>query len=207
MLPTYPLRAGRPPRSSRSMLEEAAAELFLEQGYAGTTIEQIARRAGVSRNTFFHYFPVKSDLLWVGIDATLSELPAALAACPAGLAPTDAARWALFRLAAVWGAAEVPWALTQSEVMGTRSEMEASALSRLARASPALARFVAARAGRASGEPALELLAQGFAGAVLAAAAVAVAAWARAGVGRGELTPYLDVVITPVCTGYAPLFG
>ncbi|TFD55145.1 TetR family transcriptional regulator [Cryobacterium frigoriphilum] len=207
MLPTYPLRSGRPPRSSRGILEEAAAELFLEQGYAGTTIDQISRRAGVSRNTFFHYFPAKSDLLWVGVDAALAELPAALAACPAELTATDAARWALLRLAAAWGPAEVPWALTQSEVMGTRSELEASALSRLARAAPLLARCVAARAVREPGELRARLLAQGFAGAVLAVAAVAVATWARAGVDRGELSPYLDEVITPVCTGYAPLFG
>ncbi|MBC7441420.1 MAG: TetR family transcriptional regulator, partial [Ramlibacter sp.] len=68
-------RAGRPRGSSRAMLEEAAAELFLEQTYAGTTIEQITRRAGVSRNTFFNYFRAKSDLLWVDVDAGLGGLP------------------------------------------------------------------------------------------------------------------------------------
>lgn len=44
--------AGRPKASSRDTIEEAAAELFLEQSYAGTTIDEIAQRAGVSRATF-----------------------------------------------------------------------------------------------------------------------------------------------------------
>ncbi|MDO9397103.1 MAG: helix-turn-helix domain-containing protein, partial [Herbiconiux sp.] len=72
--------AGRPRASSQPMLEEAASELFLEQGYAKTTIEQITQRAGVSRNTFFNYFGAKSDLLWVELDASLAALTAALAA-------------------------------------------------------------------------------------------------------------------------------
>ena len=55
------------------MLAEAAAELFLEQTYAGTTIEDIAQRAGVSRATFFNYFAAKSDLLWVEVDESLAQ--------------------------------------------------------------------------------------------------------------------------------------
>ena len=65
--------SGRPRASSRAMLAEAAAELFLEQTYAGTTIDQIAQRAGVSRNTFFNYFPAKSDVLWYEVDDALRQ--------------------------------------------------------------------------------------------------------------------------------------
>ena len=40
-------------RRTREAVLEAAAEVFVEVGYAGATIEQIAARAGVSRPTVF----------------------------------------------------------------------------------------------------------------------------------------------------------
>ena len=67
-------KRGRPRRSSTRALEEAAAELFLEQGYSHTTVDDIASRAGVSRATFFNYFHNKSDVLWVDVDRALVYL-------------------------------------------------------------------------------------------------------------------------------------
>lgn len=178
------------------MLEEAAGELFLEQGYARTTVEEIARRAGVSRNTFFNYFTVKSDLLWVAVDAGLAELPRALKRCPGELSATDAVRQALHEVAAGFGPGRVPWALTQAEVMGTRAALEASALSRFMTHGELLSRFVAARAGGT------ELACRSFAMAVLAAAAAGGGVWAGSGVSRGNLAPYVDAAIAPACDGY-----
>ena len=68
-------RGGRPRRSSAEVLADAAAELFLEQGYGRTTVDQIAARAGVSRATFFNYFPAKSDVMWLELDAAVAGLP------------------------------------------------------------------------------------------------------------------------------------
>jgi len=65
---------GRPRTSSRAALEEAALELFLEQGYGQTTIDHITSRAGVSRATFFNYFSSKADVLWVDVDDALERL-------------------------------------------------------------------------------------------------------------------------------------
>ncbi len=42
---------------------EATREVFLTQGYAGTTIDEIARVAKVSRASFYTYFPSKRDVL------------------------------------------------------------------------------------------------------------------------------------------------
>src|SRR6478735_3643507 len=83
-------QAGRPRASSRGMLAEAAGELFLEQTYAGTTVDDIARRAGVSRATFFNYFAAKSDLLWLEVDEALDAFDATAASVPPELAPMDA---------------------------------------------------------------------------------------------------------------------
>ena len=52
--------------SSVAALEDAATELFLEQGYQNISIDEIARRAGISRATFFNYCTTKSDVLWGG---------------------------------------------------------------------------------------------------------------------------------------------
>ncbi len=46
----------------REALVQAADVLFVERGFEGTTVDQIAERAGVSRRTFFRYFPSKEAI-------------------------------------------------------------------------------------------------------------------------------------------------
>lgn len=43
-------------------LMAAALSLFVEKGFAGTRVEEVAQRAGVSKGTLFLYFPSKLDL-------------------------------------------------------------------------------------------------------------------------------------------------
>jgi AcrR family transcriptional regulator len=48
----------------------ATKAIFLARGYAGTTIDEITRVAGVSRGSFYTYFPSKRDaLLALGADS------------------------------------------------------------------------------------------------------------------------------------------
>jgi len=42
---------------------EAALEVFVERGYAATNMDEIARRAGVSKGTLYLYYPGKAELL------------------------------------------------------------------------------------------------------------------------------------------------
>lgn len=49
--------------STIARIVEATREVFLTQGYAGTTIDEIARVAKVSRASFYTYFPSKRDVL------------------------------------------------------------------------------------------------------------------------------------------------
>jgi AcrR family transcriptional regulator len=190
---------GRPRRSSQRILEEAAAELFLEQTYAGTTVDQIAQRAGVSRNTFFNYFDSKSDVLWVDFDETLGRLAGELDAVGDEESAVDAVRDAVIRVAASHPDDRVPWALTQVDLMGTRDDLEASGLRRLMKQSDVLRAFLVRRlANEAS-----ELRAQSIAFSVLAAAAAAAGVWANAGVGRRPLAEYVTDAVTPVCAGFS----
>ena len=48
---------------TRAAIREAALQLFLAQGYAETTIDQIVDKADVSARTFYRYFGVKEALL------------------------------------------------------------------------------------------------------------------------------------------------
>lgn len=62
---------GRWPEGARARLEAAALALFVEQGFAETTVPQIAARAGLTTRTFFRHFADKREVLF----AYQAELP------------------------------------------------------------------------------------------------------------------------------------
>lgn len=47
-------------------LRRAALELFVEHGYDNVTVAQIAERAGITRRSYFRYFPDKREVLFAG---------------------------------------------------------------------------------------------------------------------------------------------
>lgn len=59
-------------------IHNAAADLALEHGWTGTTVEKIASQAGISKRTFFNYFPSKEDAILGARDPVIPD--AALAA-------------------------------------------------------------------------------------------------------------------------------
>jgi AcrR family transcriptional regulator len=188
---------GRPRSSSRSMLEDAGTELFLENGYAATTIDQIAQRAGVSRTTFFNYFEAKSDLLWLEVDHGLERVTQELQAIPAGVPVVPAIRGALLRAAAEFGVDRVPLALTEGELMGTKEETESSGLLRLARRADLIAAFLRTRLGAEASELVIRSAANAISGAVSAAWTV----WAADGIGRRPLADYVKEAYGVVASG------
>ncbi|GGD48790.1 TetR/AcrR family transcriptional regulator [Paenibacillus nasutitermitis] len=48
---------------TRLRIKDAAYALFSELGYEATTVEQVAKLAGVAKGTFFNYFSSKDDLI------------------------------------------------------------------------------------------------------------------------------------------------
>lgn len=71
-------------RTTRRAIVEAGAALFVERGFAGTTVDAIAERAGVSRKTVFTSVGGKVGLLELAIDWALvgDDEPVALGARP-----------------------------------------------------------------------------------------------------------------------------
>lgn len=59
-------RTGTP--AGQRALIAAAREEFAEHGYAGTSIRQIAQRAGMSLSVLYHYYSGKQELLWTIIE-------------------------------------------------------------------------------------------------------------------------------------------
>ena len=59
---------GRPKSDQkRTQILEAAADLFTTQGYANTSLEQVAAAAGVSKQTIYSHFDNKADVLREGV--------------------------------------------------------------------------------------------------------------------------------------------
>jgi AcrR family transcriptional regulator len=67
---TYPSRT-RQARATRRAIVSAAAELFVERGFAATTIDAVAARAGVGRKTVFSSVGGKGALLKLAWDWAL----------------------------------------------------------------------------------------------------------------------------------------
>lgn len=91
---------GRWEPDARERLERAALELFVEQGFAETTVPQITARAGLTTRTFFRHFADKREALFAGegeLPAWVAEL---MAAAPASLSPMELVEQGLDTVAA-----------------------------------------------------------------------------------------------------------
>jgi AcrR family transcriptional regulator len=81
--------------NARERLEDAALDLFVENGFEETTVAQIADRAGMNRATFFRHFADKREVLFGGEDVLAGLFAGAVRAAPAGAALTGCLQAAL----------------------------------------------------------------------------------------------------------------
>ena len=58
----------------REVIERAATEVFAEHGYAGASIDEIARRSGVTPPVVYDHFASKLDLFTRLLERTRDEL-------------------------------------------------------------------------------------------------------------------------------------
>ena len=73
-------RGGRLPRSARrTQLMQAAQSVFVEAGYHGAAMDEIAERAQVSKPVLYQHFPGKLDLYLAVIDKHTKEVPQLIA--------------------------------------------------------------------------------------------------------------------------------
>jgi len=76
----------------RTEIAETAFALFLQRGFEQVTVDEIAEAAGLSRRSFFRYFPSKEDAVFGLLYDLGEELAAAVAARPTAEPPWTALR-------------------------------------------------------------------------------------------------------------------
>jgi AcrR family transcriptional regulator len=119
-------------RRTRAAILAGATRLFEEQGYARTTVAQVARAANVSDRTFYLHFPTKEDLLFDHVQAFAELAWRAVEASPSPVAAdrVDAAVGALVD-AATSDAALVAQARARA-ALGSSGRLPSSLATRLA---------------------------------------------------------------------------
>lgn len=85
----------RKKQRTRDSLIRAALELFTEQGYDATTIDEIAEAVDVSQRTYFRYFANKEEVVFAVQEMVEARFLEELTARPAGEAPLTALRSAV----------------------------------------------------------------------------------------------------------------
>jgi AcrR family transcriptional regulator len=138
---------------TRVAIQRHALRLFQKQGYAETTIEQIADAAEVSPSTFFRYFPTKEDVvLWDNYDPLIVD---AFREQPPELSPLRALRQSFLQ---VWGemsSEEVDEQFQRTELVVSVLELRARALDQFMGTVQLLAEVLAERTGREPNDPAV----------------------------------------------------
>ncbi|WP_433657624.1 TetR family transcriptional regulator [Nocardia sp. CA-128927] len=156
---------------AQATLQREALRLFREQGYTATTIDQIAAAAGVSRVTFFRYFPTKADVVLhdVADVAVVDALPESLE----GVNPVRALRDTVRTLSDSAAPADHAISAEREQLLRTVPELRARVPAQMAASIPMLAAELARRLGR----PTTDLAITTLSGAIIG---VAIAAWTAA---------------------------
>lgn len=153
---------------TRRLIREHGMRLFREQGYAKTTVDQIAEAAEVSPSTFFRYFPTKEDIVLA--DDMDPLMIAALRAQPANYSPLEAVRRAIREV--VRQLPEEDWATERQRHQLALSvpELRAKMFDEYTRTIDMISEPIAERVGRKPDDPKV----RNFAGAIIG---ISLAAW------------------------------
>ncbi|MDR3708171.1 MAG: helix-turn-helix domain containing protein [Capsulimonadaceae bacterium] len=89
----------RKKRETLLRIAETGLKLFVKNGYEGTTLDEIAAAAGISRRTFFYYFKSKEAILLAYLDGGFAKaIRPILLAQPTDQTPLRAARSSIIQL-------------------------------------------------------------------------------------------------------------
>jgi TetR/AcrR family transcriptional regulator, ethionamide resistance regulator len=160
-----PSRGRRPGRSAGDDREQAilatAERLLEERAFGDISIDDLARGAGISRPTFYFYFPSKDAVLLTLLDRVTDEANAAAGDVLVRLAEDPRARWRelIARFHATFGGHRAV-VLACAQVRGTNAEVRrlwAAVLERWVRAVQAAIEGERARGAAPDGLPARDL--------------------------------------------------
>jgi AcrR family transcriptional regulator len=168
---------------TRAAIQEHALRLFRDQGYAETTVQEIAAAAEVSPATFFRYFKTKEDtVVFDRLDPVLIDL---FRAQPAELNPTDALRATLKD--SMRALTEEEWELEsqRQQLVLSAPELRARMLDQLYAGIDLLAALAAERVGRSADDFAVRAWAGAVVGVVMATYQIT---------GQAKMKDYLEII-------------
>ena len=123
-----PRRRGRPGHDLGSV-QDAAVALFIERGFDGTSIDDLARRLGISKSAVYHHISSKDALLGDVLDVALAGIEAVVDEVRASDGPALDRLVALVRGSVVVLVERLPYVTVLLRVRGN-SEVERQALAR-----------------------------------------------------------------------------
>lgn len=123
---------GRWEPGAQDRLRLAALDLFLEQGFERTTVEQIAAAAGLTERTFFRYFEDKREVLFDGRGALERAFVDGVAGADPGAAPMAVVAAALASAAAFFAEDGRAWSRRRQRVITAHAGLRERELLKLA---------------------------------------------------------------------------
>jgi AcrR family transcriptional regulator len=152
---------------TRQAIRREALRLFDANGYAGTTVEQIAEAAEVSPSTFFRYFPSKESLLLADdLDPLVLE---AFKAQPPDLSPGQAIRRAYAATMAGLSPEQLEFENTRQRLIFSIPELKAALYDEYYRTISVMAEAIGHRIGRPAGDFEVRVFVGAMVGAMMAA--------------------------------------
>lgn len=144
------------PRAHRTIgrIIEAARDVFLTRGYSGTTIDEIARVAEVSRGSFYTYFSSRREaLLAVGAHAASESISVIERLPEAGATRASLTEWVAdyFDMLDVHGSFSLAWTQAAQE----DEEIRRAGMKRHLSICRQFGQRLAATAGRTADQPAV----------------------------------------------------
>ncbi|ALZ10858.1 TetR family transcriptional regulator [Pseudomonas aeruginosa] len=177
--------------ATRAELYQFGFELFLKQGFAETTIEQIVEPLGIAKRTFFRYFATKEDLVFAWYEGKTAELVAELKGRPKKEKPLSAVCETLASLLKRYDAApDMAFALVR--LLKTNPSLEGKSFEKQTGREKALANALIEREG-ADKLPMLK--ARIVVGVVMAAFSAALDEW-YASEGKADLRPIVETAFS-----------
>jgi AcrR family transcriptional regulator len=189
-----PTLRNRATRAVRAEIAAVAMRLFLEQGFEKTTADQIATEAGLSRTSFFRYFPTKEDVVLGHLEELGQRVLDALIARPAHEPAWQALRHA-FDLLIEEGNALPEQGLTMSRMLHDTPSLRARQLGKQLGWQDLLAPEIARRLGVSSQAP--DPRPRAVVAAALGCLNAAVDAW-TASDGSADLADLVDQAMNAV---------
>ena len=117
------------PRYDVSSVLETCVAVFNEQGYDGTSMEDLSRRLGISKSSIYHHIESKEAILGLALDRALAGLEEAAAAVRALDGPAVARLETLLRTSVQVLVDQLPYVTLLLRVRGN-SDVERRALGR-----------------------------------------------------------------------------